>query len=212
MANNGAITVGTALPAIYAKCYLYLPAGAIAAGVPAAAAWLYAEMTSTTLGTVYNNSFDPNLGATPTAPAKVAFATTGPGAYAGVTAEITNVQAAIPAAAMGVVGQLQQSCVYSVNNTAGAKTCRLKFGGSSYAAPDGANGTIVWSRGTVTNAGESGRQVTEGQNVVGNTSGNTGPNELTIDTSAATTCAVSTQKAVATDNIILRVYAFDLIL
>src|SRR6185369_17004034 len=36
MANNGAVTLGTALGTTYANCYLVVPAGAIAAGVPAA--------------------------------------------------------------------------------------------------------------------------------------------------------------------------------
>src|SRR5437667_3823845 len=50
MANNGAITLGTALPSTYANCYLLLPAGAIAAG--SAAGWYFAQMSSTTAGVV----------------------------------------------------------------------------------------------------------------------------------------------------------------
>src|SRR5690349_20306203 len=48
MGNNGALSGLTALPTTYAKAFIWLPAGAIAAGVPAAATWYYVQMSSTT--------------------------------------------------------------------------------------------------------------------------------------------------------------------
>lgn len=53
MANNGAITLGTALNATYPQIYLCLPASAIVAG--SAVGCYYAVMSSATAGTVYNN-------------------------------------------------------------------------------------------------------------------------------------------------------------
>lgn len=56
MANNGAITLGTALDQTYSGgIYLCLPASAISAG-SRASCW-YAVMSSTTVGTVYNNPY-----------------------------------------------------------------------------------------------------------------------------------------------------------
>src|SRR5579859_1785192 len=86
MGNNGALTLGTALPSTYANAYVYLPANAISAG--SAAGWYFCQFSSTTVGTVFNNTYSSG---TPQIPAAlVSFATTGPGAYTGVTTQITG--------------------------------------------------------------------------------------------------------------------------
>src|ERR1700693_852831 len=78
--NNGALSALTALPTIYANAYLYFPAGAIVAG--SLAGLYYCIMSSTTAGTIYNNTYDTTLGVMPTIPANpVPFVTPGPGAY-----------------------------------------------------------------------------------------------------------------------------------
>lgn len=71
MAANGAITLGTALNTTYSGgLWLYLPAGAAYAGSLAGFYWTV--MSSTTLGTVYNNTYTPgtdpvDIPASPTA-------------------------------------------------------------------------------------------------------------------------------------------------
>lgn len=91
IANNGALTLSTALPDTYPDCWMYFPAGAIYSG-SAAGMW-YVRMTTTTTGNVYNHRNDgsvaPYLIETP-AP----LTSTGPGAYtqlSGVTASTATV-------------------------------------------------------------------------------------------------------------------------
>ncbi len=77
IANNGALTLTTALPLIYPNVYLYFPANAIAAG--SAAGKYYCQMSSTTVGVIFNNTYVSGTPVVPTSP--TAFVTTGPGAY-----------------------------------------------------------------------------------------------------------------------------------
>ena len=98
MANNGAITLTTALDTTYANCYLYLPANAIEAG--SAAGLYFAQMSSTTVGTVYNNTYTSGKHAIPSSP--TAFVTTGPGAYTQTTgSDITLLLTTLSGGAIG---------------------------------------------------------------------------------------------------------------
>lgn len=129
MANNGAVTLGTALDRTYTEgLWLHYPAGAVAAGVPAAAAWLWTVMSSSTLGTVYNSTWDglsvPTVGVT------TAYVTTGPGAYAGVTSITTAITIAIAANTLGATGQIFCDFSISQNNGAGNKTYGALFNGT----------------------------------------------------------------------------------
>src|SRR5690242_937018 len=102
MANNGAVTFGTALPIAYSGgAWIYYPAGAVAAGVPAAASWLWTVMSSTTVGTVYNSTYTSGAVALGTT---TAFVTTGPGAFVGDTAEEFGPQITLPANSLGANG------------------------------------------------------------------------------------------------------------
>jgi hypothetical protein len=124
MANNGAISGLTALPFTYASCYLYLPTNAIVAG--SAAGWYYAQMSSATAGTVFNNTYTTGVPTIPTSP--TAFATTGPGAFTGDTTEqgIT-----LPIPALLVTSEIEYRVVFQCNNNANVKTARVRFSGSS---------------------------------------------------------------------------------
>jgi hypothetical protein len=127
MANNGAITLGTALATTYSNAFIMLPAGAIAAGVPAAASWLFVQMSSTTAGTVFNNTYTSGVPVIPTAPTP--FVTTGPGAYTGVTTAQNGVTYVVPGNLMGPNGTLYYEASYQYPNTAGAKTASVAYGG-----------------------------------------------------------------------------------
>lgn len=148
MANNGAVTLGTALNTTYAACYLYYPAGAVAAGVPASADFLYTVMSSTTVGQVFNNSMSANLDTNgmPTAPASpTAFATTGPGAFTGTTGSaITLYTLTVPAAAMGTNGLYRYAFKVALNATAGGRTFLTSFGGTTINNPS--LGNVVGQR------------------------------------------------------------------
>lgn len=102
--NNGAVTFSTALVITMSMGgYLYYPANRIAAGVPAGLYWT--EMTSTTTGVVYNNTY---TGGQPLSPAiKVPFFTTGAGAYTATTAtDITVLSGGIKGKLLGKNGNV----------------------------------------------------------------------------------------------------------
>jgi hypothetical protein len=130
MANNCAVTFGTALPRIYANgAWVWYPAGAVAAGTPATASWLWTVMSSTTVGTCYNSTYSTG---TPTIGTTTAYATTGPGAFAGDTGEVTTITISMPAGSMGLNGLLEWLINFSTVSNANSKTVKFKFGGTTY--------------------------------------------------------------------------------
>lgn len=162
MANNGAVTFGTAFDAtLSGGCYLFYPAGAIAAGVPAANASLYTVMSSPTVGQVFNNTL-PASGE-PVAPASpTAFVTTGPGAFTGITATLLTVaQYTIPANSLGKYGELRFSGCFSGAQTANAKTWRVNWGGTLIGNLAPAANNIQLFLRTIRNLGATNLQITE---------------------------------------------------
>jgi hypothetical protein len=126
VAANGAITLGTALDTTYASgLYLAFPAGALFAGSAAGSYWCV--MSSTTLGTAYNNV----LSGYPQAPASpTAISDAGPGAYTGITTETTLATLTIPGGSIGTTGEFSADEWWQWNNTAGTKQPRARLGGS----------------------------------------------------------------------------------
>lgn len=126
--NNGALSAITSVVNAHPSCYMYFPANAIAAGV--AAGLYYVVMSSPTAGTIYNNTYTDGKPTIPTTP--TAFVTTGPGAYVQTTAtDITLLSTTLTGGAMGKSGQLivyPQNCIPA---TAGAKSMRVLFGGTT---------------------------------------------------------------------------------
>lgn len=115
--DNGALTLTTALLQTFSQgLYLYFPANAIAAGVAAGSYWTV--MSSTTAGTIYNNTY---IGGKPVAPVSpTAFSTTGPGAYTQTTAaSITNVSMTLPGGIIGLEGYAAVGLVAERNTGAG---------------------------------------------------------------------------------------------
>lgn len=129
MGNNGALTLTTALAAIYASAYVYLPANAIVSG--SAAGWYYATFSSTTAATVFNNTYSSGTPAVPASP--TAFVTTGPGAYTGKSTTQTAYNISIPGNTIGVNGGLRVHLGMTWTNTAASKTTQLVFGGTNFA-------------------------------------------------------------------------------
>lgn len=129
IANNGALTLTTALDKTYTACYLYFPANAIAAGV--AAGFYYVVMSSTTVGVIYNNLYSSGLPAIPSSP--TAFATTGPLAYVQTTAaDITCLSIAVIGGIMGINGGLRATQSLGYGSSATAKTAKHFLGGSQF--------------------------------------------------------------------------------
>ncbi len=195
MANNGVLTLTTALDRIYARAYFYMPAGAISAG--STAGWYYTVCTTSTACTVNNNVYTAGLPAIPT---PVAFATTGPGAYTQTTgAEIVAQVLTVPANSMGANGSLDVVTKWSFENTAGAKTPKIKFGGSSVWGLALTNKATTIFPVSINNRTFTNQQVTTNSIDAGYGSDTTVFTQTAIDTTADATLGPSCQLAVDTD-------------
>lgn len=205
MGNNGAVSALTALNRTYNMgAWVWLPAGAVAAGIPAAAGYLWFVGTSTTAGTVFNSTWN-GVGAPPVG-TTTAFVTTGPGAFTGDIAEIVGPTITLPANAMGPNGFIEVESLWSFTNSAGTKTHRVRFGGAAGAQFLSLGSTTTASFGDkrfIVNTGLTNSQL-------GGVTGNAGasywgaspstPMTASVDTTASTTIVLSLQKGTATDN------------
>ncbi len=196
--NNGALTLGTAILAA-GDYYMHFPANAIAAGV--AAGRYYVSMSSTTLGTIFNNTYTSGQPTVPASP--TAFATTGPGAYTQTTAsDIALVSLTIPGNLIGKYGALNSRHWSQQNNTAGTKTGKVFFGGSATYSAGLGSGTLSSMSifCDIFNSGDTAKQVCTASN---NTSGASVTAQdlvrLTKDTTADVTLNYTGNLAVATD-------------
>jgi hypothetical protein len=207
--NNGALTAITALPTTYANAYVWVPAGAIAAGVPAAATWYFAQFSSTTAATIFNNTYTTGIPTIPTSP--TAFSTTGPGAFTGDTGTVTGPQYTLLGGAMGANGLWRAYEKWSATNNANAKSKNTTFGGSNLTGIISLASTVTWQ--DIQELQNRGTQATQ---IVGvNSTGATGigsfgasvPIYRSIDTSANVTITRQMTAGTATDNVILESYA-----
>lgn len=204
-ANNGVWTAGTALPTTYSGgCYLYFPANTIGAGVPAGL--YYTVMSSTTVGTVYNNTYTSGVPLPPSSP--TAFVTTGPGAYTQSTAELTINTITVPGDSMGANGSLRYGSKVSVNSSANAKTVNVKYGGTTML-----NGTTStagvssfrFQNGIIGNQNATNKQVGEAGGSFGGANGvNSGTIARgTVDSTTDQSLTVTATLGVATEYVIL---------
>lgn len=200
MADNGAVTLGTALDQTYANCYLYLPANAIYTGSAAGA--YYCVMSSTTAGTVYNNLYVSGVPTIPAAP--VAFATTGPGAYTGVTTSQELLSIAVPGNSLGKNGILEIEHYWNCPNNANAKTVAVQYGGVTVMGTSLASGLGGQFLEEVRNLGATNSQIARNQSSTYGPAGANSPLYRTVDTTAAQNVSFKMQLAVATDYAVLR--------
>lgn len=209
MGNNGAYVAGTAYGKTYGKCYVYFAVNQIATGV--AAGWYYAEASSTTAFTVYNNN--PAATGMPTAPtSKTAFVTTGPGAITGDTTE-QGLLVPIAANQPGLSGWWRLRARFRNNTTGTGKTHRIRYSGiagtqlvgiAAAAAGDSYLDAMVNQEG-VANVQEALGTIT-GASGLGTGTFTT----LGIDTTASTTAAATTQIATATDWAVMEWAVFEM--
>jgi len=220
--NNCAITGLTAMQTTYSTgAYIWMKAGAIASG--STAGWYDYVASSTTAGTCYNDSATvingvvttvagPYTSGQPAVPAShTAFSTTGPGAFTQTTgAYIVGPTISVPAASMGVNGELQFDGDATVPATANGKQIGYKFGAS---ANEGiayfsttATTTFGWLQ-RLRNRGVATAQFSSGAANQGEpASGTAGPNYLAINTASAQNFLYEMQLTTATDYIVLESY------
>lgn len=140
MGNNGALSTLPTLPTTYSGgAWIYMPANGIFAG--STAGWYWFVASSTTAGTVYNNTYtsgDPKP-AVPASP--TAFATTGPGVVTQTTSAVDAWSVTIPGGAIGPSGRLVIDSNVQALNNANAKSFSTLFGSAALASPSMASQT-----------------------------------------------------------------------
>lgn len=200
IADNGVITLGTALPLIYSRAFVYLPAGAIYTASPAG--WYYATFSSTTVGVVYANTYTTGQPKFPTTP--TAHVTTGPGSYTQVTAAVTAQNALVPAKITGVDGALVFSESFSYPANTNTKTISRLCGGISISSSVRTGGTAVNDAftGRVKNRGEYTKQNVSSSSEA-TFSSTSAPVQASIDLSVAALWENRLQLGVATDYIVM---------
>jgi hypothetical protein len=190
IAANGALTLTTALDQTYPNCFMYFIVNAVFSG--SAAGWYYVVMSSTTLGTIYNNVYASGTPAIPASPTPIVAA--GPGAYTQQTFNTNALSVVIPGGAMltnGVIEiEMQLGCV----NNANAKNPFLLWGGSGVLGIGLANTPSLEYLLKIRNQGKTNRQAytqtfSDGQQSIA-------VSYLNVDTTVAQT--VQFQTAVAT--------------
>lgn len=201
MGANGAVTLTTAMSVIYARIFLYFPAGKVASG--SAAGFYPTVMSSTTVGQVYNVASPLAGGALAWPGVLTAVSDAGPGAYTQDTSIQTAFTVTIPANVIGANGSLTFEYLGSHNNTAGIKTPTVLWGASTVLSGAlsttlGVNMERVFYNRSVTNA-----QVSETSGT-GNSFGtlSVANAQYAIDTTTSTTFTFKLTLAVATDQII----------
>lgn len=208
MANNGAITLGTALPIIYLNGFWgALPAGAIAAGIPAAETIYWVVMSSTTVGTVFNSIYTTGM---PGPGVQTAFVTTGPGAYTGTTTE-NGYFLPIAANSLGNNGAWRLEEKALNNNSGGTKTINVRYsgiGGTQIATFGNTTNTDSVVMARATNLNGTARQESYASVILGGSTAMAGQ-RLSVNTTAGTTVAMTVQKGTATDYIIIPSFVFE---
>lgn len=207
MANNGAITLGTALPTTYANAYVFLPASAISAG--SATGWYFAQFSSATLGTVFNNTY---VSGTPSIPAPTAFVTTGPGAYTGVITLQNAVAINIPGNSMGPNGTIRYALTMTVPNNANNKQVNAAYSTLAVSTTLVTTNPAASVMRSFSNRGATNSQVTDGgPGMLGPALSGGVPQFATIDSTQTQVFAFQAQLAVATDYIVIERFLIEVI-
>jgi hypothetical protein len=198
--TNGTFTLGTALNEIMDKGYLYFPANSLNASQ--AAGFYYVEMTTTSAGVAYNNTYTPGTDANAVEPtSKVAFSGAVPGGT-GVTSEVTCVQYTVKGSSLGLWGGIFYETQTISTNSANNKTIRLKISSSNAAAVAYNSSPSLKTEALLRNQGSESIQYCSG--LIGTTGGVAQSVRTAVNTAADFTVGVSIQNATATDNSLLR--------
>ncbi|CAB4124425.1 hypothetical protein UFOVP61_1 [uncultured Caudovirales phage] len=206
VATNGTITLGTALPAIYANAWVRLPAGAVVGG---AAGLYYATFSSTTVGVITTTFADAATAFTPYIPASTIVATGSNSAYTQTTAaDITLANITVPGGLMGANGATRARAIYSGTNNANSKLLATKIGAASIAGGFALTSNIASN--TDVKLANRGLSLQFGS--LGSSVGSTP--YLTyhaINTAVDSQMSFTAQVAIATDCIVLECYTIEVL-
>lgn len=190
----GNITTGTAHDYAVGPSYVYFPANALNA--TSAAGWYYTNWTAATLGVVYADTYTNGV---PTIPANPLPLTTVVAAYTQVTGfDAVGPNYTIPGGALGNNGTVEWGRVINSNNSAGAKTFNIFYGGTTFQGTAQTTNPKEAGMGVLRNRGIETRQI--GVNAAHGDSGNASTlPKLTIDSRTDQIFSFALQLATATD-------------
>lgn len=184
VAADGTLTLGTALPAVFAAgLWLYLPSGAIVGG---AEGFYWTDLSSTTVGVVRAGQGGAALVGSASA-------------YTGVTTEVTAWSSSVDAGRLGI-RRIDAAAIHA--NNANVKSFRMRYGAAQCALASGAGNTS-----SVLNVFL--QRISAGLQVTTN-AGATGASGVmavtTIDDTAAQAITITLQVATATDYMLCVLY------
>lgn len=207
MGNNGALSAITALPFTYPAAYIYMPAGAIASG--STAGFYYFVGSSTTAGTIYNNTYTGGNCSIPASP--TLFATTGPGAYTQTTStNITGPSFQIQGGRLGINGSVEVKGLITYSNSANSKFFKLGYGGTISQMTLTTNSMTAFATG-FSNRGSTGVQIPLANSSTSQPSQGTGsPFVGGTDSTQTQSLLGILELSAATDFIVLENYKVDL--
>jgi hypothetical protein len=150
---NGALTLTTALPLTYSNIWLFFPAGAVYTNSPAGC--YFCQMSSTTLGTIYNNV----LSGVPYIPSVLNPVTSASvGSYTSPTTTQSLFSFTVPGGIMGANGQMYIETEYTYPSNANSKIGRVDYGGVSLIAGAVTTSVVQTAQKWLTNRGSTGKQ------------------------------------------------------
>lgn len=204
IATNGTVTLGTALPVIFPKAWVYFPAGAVSGG---SAGMYYVVFSSTTVGQVYTNFADASAAAfVPTTPIGTPVAAVGSNsAYTQTTgSDVVLMNLTIAANLLGINGKLGLEYLQEHNNSAGTKTAKVKLGATIYSSNAVTTSVYGWVLRSIRNVGVTNAQVSTSVGAIGPIgSSATAVVRSTIDTTTVQQLYFTGQLATATDFLLL---------
>lgn len=207
---NGALTLTTALHISYTSgCYMYFPAGACFSG--SAAGFYYVIMSSTTLGTVYNNMYTTGIPNVISAP--VAIVDAGPGAYTQTTGgQRTFLSITLPGGILGNYGGVEIDQIHSVSNSANVKTIFSRLMPATFYSNTPTTTATIRSKCGFDNIGSQSAQIQRHTDFGGGTGQSSSIiAQYAIDTSVDQTLTLVGQLANATDFIVLNTAVIEIV-
>lgn len=194
--NTSAFSVP--LAAVYPNLFVTLPANAIFAG--SAAGTYFAQGQSTTVLTAFNNPLTLS-GASPLIPSPpTPFVSTGPGAFAQTTgAPITQLLAPVAGLALGPNGRMRIFTQTTNNNSAGAKTSAVTYGGSQVMTNAPSTQLSNTQMHELMNRGVNNAQVSHAATNAGLGNAGSAAALLSVDSAILQNLAFTLQLAAATD-------------
>ncbi len=188
--TTGAIALTTALDRVYAKCYMYFPANVFTSS---SAGWYYCEMSTTSAGLMYSNTYTTGIPADPTSKTLV---TTGAGAYTQTTGAYLGGQIfTIPGNAIALDGKAEIETICKTNATANFKYVQHCYGTTDLTGMGLTTATVTAAMTKLVNVGATNKQCAFTYNGM-----NSGATDVTTkDSTAAQTLQIKYYLATATD-------------